>query len=67
MPPAVVDRLNKAFLLALNDKDVQEKLAKHGLIVWPSQNPQDFANYVNEQLIYWGKLIKQYQIAADTQ
>jgi len=67
MSPAVVDTLNKAFLLALNDKEVQEKLAKHGLIVWPSQNPQDFASYVNEQLIYWGKLIKQYQIAADTQ
>jgi tripartite-type tricarboxylate transporter receptor subunit TctC len=65
MPASVVETLNKAFLQALNDKEVQENMAKHGLIVWPSESPTDFAHYVKEQMAYWGRLIKLYQIPTD--
>jgi tripartite-type tricarboxylate transporter receptor subunit TctC len=49
----------------VKDKEVQAKLAQLGFVVWPSKNPQDFAQYVSDQMAYWGKLITQSGIKSE--
>ena len=58
-PKEVVDRVNAELQVILADKAVREQLAGVGFEVWPTKTPEEFATYVNEQLAYWGKLIKQ--------
>ena len=58
-PKPVVDRINTELQVILADKAVREQLAGVGFEVWPTKTPEEFATYVNEQLAYWGKLIKQ--------
>jgi tripartite-type tricarboxylate transporter receptor subunit TctC len=59
MPPAVVQRLNTELLAVLAEKDTQDRLAQLGFLVWPSKTPEEFAQYVAQQLAHWGTLIKQ--------
>ena len=35
------------------------------ILVLPSKNPQEFAQYVSEQMAYWGKLIIQSGIKSE--
>lgn len=59
MPPAVVDRINTELQAVLADKDTQDKLAQIGFQVWPSKTPEEFSQYVAQQLTHWGTLIRQ--------
>jgi tripartite-type tricarboxylate transporter receptor subunit TctC len=59
MPPAVVQRLNTELLAVLAEKDTQDKLAQTGFQVWPSKTPEEFAQYVAQQLVHWRTLIQQ--------
>lgn len=43
----------------LADKEVQEKLAQIGFEVWPSKTPDEFTQYVADQLNHWSAMIKQ--------
>ena len=61
----IVDKVNAAIQEALKDKEVQAKLAQLGFVVWPSKNPQDFAQYVSDQMAFWGKLIIQSGIKSE--
>ena len=65
LPRPIVDKLNAAIQESLKDKDVQTKLAQLGFVIWPSKNPQDFAQYVSDQMAYWGKLIIQSGIKSE--
>jgi len=65
LPKPIVEKLNGAILESLKDAEVQSKLALLGFVVWPSKNPQDFSQYVSEQLAYWGKLIHQSGIKSE--
>jgi tripartite-type tricarboxylate transporter receptor subunit TctC len=65
LPKSIVDKLNAAMLESLKDAEVQAKLSQLGFVVWPSKNPQDFAQYVGEQMAYWGKLIQQSGIKSE--
>jgi len=65
LPKPIVDKLNAAIQESLKDKDVQAKLAQLGFVIWPSKNPQDFAQYVSDQMAYWGKLIIQSGIKSE--
>ena len=58
-PKPVVDRINTELQVILADKAVREQLAGVGFEVWPTKTPEEFSKYVNDQLAYWGKLIKQ--------
>lgn len=58
LPRPIVDRLNVEVLAVLAEKDVQEKLANIGFEVWPSKSPEEFAQYVGDQLALWTRLIK---------
>lgn len=59
MPEAITARINAALQDALADPEVQDQLAQVGFEVWPTATPQEFAQYVQEQLEYWGNLIRQ--------
>ena len=59
LPPAVVQHLNTELQAALADKELQDKLAQIGFQVWPSKTPDEFAQYVTDQLKHWGTLIQQ--------
>lgn len=65
LPKPIVDKVNAAIQEALKDKDVQAKLGQLGFVVWPSKNPQDFAQYVSDQMAFWGKLIIQSGIKSE--
>lgn len=65
LPKPIVDKLNAAIQESLKDKDVQTKLAQLGFVIWPSKNPQEFAQYVSDQMAYWGKLIIQSGIKSE--
>ena len=65
LPRPIVDKLNAAIQESLKDKDVQTKLAQLGFVIWPSKNPQEFAQYVSDQMAYWGKLIIQSGIKSE--
>lgn len=65
LPKPTVDKINAAIQEAAKDKEVQVKLAQLGFVIWPSKNPQDFAQYVSDQMAYWGKLIIQSGIKSE--
>jgi tripartite-type tricarboxylate transporter receptor subunit TctC len=59
MPKDIVERLNAELQLVLAEKDTQDKLGQLGFEVWPSKTPEEFAQYVRDQLTHWGSLIRQ--------
>ena len=59
LPPAIVERLNAELKTVMADREVQDKLLQLGFQPWPSKTPQEFAQYVNDQLRHWSALIKQ--------
>ncbi|WP_431276850.1 Bug family tripartite tricarboxylate transporter substrate binding protein [Variovorax ureilyticus] len=59
MPGPVVEKLDVELRQVLAEKEVQEQLAQLGFEVWPSKGPDDFANYVADQLAHWTTLIRQ--------
>ena len=63
-PPEVVGKINAELQAVLADEAVQKQLEQIGFEVWPTKTPQEFAQYVNDQLAYWGKLVKQADIPA---
>ena len=63
-PPDVVNKINTELQAVLADEAVQKQLEQIGFEVWPTKTPQEFAQYVNGQLAYWGQLVKQADIPA---
>jgi tripartite-type tricarboxylate transporter receptor subunit TctC len=59
LPRPIVDRINAELQTVLADKEVQEKLAQIGFEVWPSKTPDEFTQYVADQLNHWSAMIKQ--------
>ena len=59
LPPAIVERLNSELQAVMADREVQDRLLQLGFQPWPSRTPQEFAQYVAEQLRHWSALIKQ--------
>ncbi len=59
VPKDIVDRLNAELQVVLADKDTQDKLGQLGFEVWPTKTPEEFAQYVRDQLAHWGSLIRQ--------
>jgi tripartite-type tricarboxylate transporter receptor subunit TctC len=60
-PPAIVARLNTAFVAAINDPVVKDKLIKSGAI--PVANaPGEFGQFLKDELARWGKLVRERNI-----
>lgn len=62
MPADVTRTLSQGLQQAVQDPQVQQKLAQFGFEVWPTQTPEEFAQYVADQLAHWGTLIRQANI-----
>jgi tripartite-type tricarboxylate transporter receptor subunit TctC len=65
LPKPVIEKIDSTINAVLKDREVQSKLYQLGFVVWPSNNPQEFSKYVNDQLVYWGKLITQSGIRSE--
>lgn len=64
MSKEITERLNNELQAILKEQAVKDQLAQVGFEVWPTATPQEFAQYVQEQLNNWGQLIKQSKIEA---
>lgn len=64
MSKDIAERLNNELQAILKEQSVKDQLAQVGFEVWPTATPQEFAQYVQEQLNNWGQLIQQSKIEA---
>ena len=63
-PVAIVTRLNKEIVQALNRPDSAETLLKVGLEPWTS-TPEAFGAYIKSEYEKWGRLIREIGITAN--
>jgi tripartite-type tricarboxylate transporter receptor subunit TctC len=56
-PNAVIARLNRAFVDAVNDPDIARRLVENGVTVSPS-SPEAFASLISNETARWGKVIR---------
>ena len=57
-PPAIVAKINDAFVAAINDPAVKEKLIKSGAV--PVANkPEQFGATLKDELERWGKVVRE--------
>jgi len=59
VPVAVVQRVNTALQETLADAALADRLGQIGFQLWPSKTPEEFAQYVSDQLVHWRTLIEQ--------
>ena len=60
-PPAVIAKLNAAFVAAINDPVVKDRLIKSGAI--PIANtPEQFGQILKDEIARWGKLVREKDI-----
>ena len=57
-PPAVIARLNAAFVSAINDPAVKQKLIESGAIP-VADTPAQFGQTLKEELARWGKVVRE--------
>jgi tripartite-type tricarboxylate transporter receptor subunit TctC len=62
-PGDIVTRLNAAFVKALGDPDVIEKLRTIGAQPAP-MTPEAFAAYIRSESAKWGRLTREMNLAA---
>ena len=60
-PPAVIAKLNAAFVAAINDPVVKDKLIKSGAIPIANTSEQ-FGQILKDELARWGKLVREKDI-----
>jgi tripartite-type tricarboxylate transporter receptor subunit TctC len=63
-PPDIVNRLNAAFVKALNDPAAAEKIRVLGAEPAPS-SPEKFAAFIRSESVKWGKLIAEAGIKSE--
>jgi len=56
-PADVVNRLNRAINEGLQSAQMKENLARFSAIAKPG-TPQDFANFLRDELVKWAELVK---------
>jgi len=56
-PKPVVDKLNKAFVKAIESKEAQAYYARMGMI-GKASSPQELQAFTVSQIAYWGRLVK---------
>ncbi len=62
MPKPIVERLNKAFVAAFNDPDVQVKMRNAGLVYTPYNTPEQLAKYTKDQRDLYRKTVSELKI-----
>jgi tripartite-type tricarboxylate transporter receptor subunit TctC len=56
-PPAIVGRLNRIAVEAMQSADVKEKLLSQGAML-VGNSPEEFAAYLRSEIDKWGKVVK---------
>ncbi|ARP91818.1 hypothetical protein CAL14_17260 [Bordetella genomosp. 9] len=54
--PAIIDKLNRAFVQVLSNQETAAYFGQYGLQPTP-RTPADFSRYVADQTVLWGKLL----------
>jgi len=57
-PPAVIGKLNSAFVAALNDPVVKEKIVQSGAVPAPT-SPAEFGDLLRSELERWGRVVRE--------
>jgi tripartite-type tricarboxylate transporter receptor subunit TctC len=60
-PKEIVDKLNKAVVAIMGEKDVIDRMAKIGAEPEP-QTPDEFARFINADVAKWMTLVKEENI-----
>lgn len=60
-----MQKLNAAFIAALDAPEVRDTLRKQGIVPAPERTPQALAGFINEEVDKWGELIRAAQISLD--
>jgi len=56
-PPAIIAKLNKLAVEAMQSPEVKEKLASQGAIL-SGNKPEEFAAYIKSEIQKWGKVVQ---------
>jgi len=56
-PPAIVAKLNKIAIEAMETPDVKAKLASQGVLL-TGTSPEEFAAYIKSEIAKWGKVVQ---------
>ncbi|OGA50145.1 MAG: hypothetical protein A3F74_10610 [Betaproteobacteria bacterium RIFCSPLOWO2_12_FULL_62_58] len=64
MPGDIVQRLNKAIVDTLKQKDVIHRMLSDGALPTPS-SPEEFAAYMKAELKKWGEVVKMANVKAE--
>ncbi|MEQ1776136.1 MAG: tripartite tricarboxylate transporter substrate binding protein [Burkholderiales bacterium] len=64
-PAAVVSRLHSSLVKAANAPDMKDKLAALGIESYTKSSPQEFADFLRDELVRWGKVAKASGARAD--
>jgi tripartite-type tricarboxylate transporter receptor subunit TctC len=57
-PPAVIARLNAAFVKVINDPDIRARFKENGVTPSPS-TPEEFGRYLKDEMERWTRLIRE--------
>jgi len=63
-PPDVIKKLHAAVIKALNDPQVKERYAKIAMTPEPSASPEEYAQFVHDEGVRWGKVVENAHITA---
>jgi tripartite-type tricarboxylate transporter receptor subunit TctC len=64
LPPAIVKRLNEAFMKAQESPGMKEKLAAAGLTA-VGGTPEEFGRYIRSEIAKWSKVAKDIGVTVD--
>jgi len=64
-PPAVVSRLHGALVKTMGAPDMKDKLGAQGIEPFTKSSPQEFADFLRDELVRWGKVAKASGARAD--
>jgi tripartite-type tricarboxylate transporter receptor subunit TctC len=64
-PAPVVTRLHGALVKAANAPDLKDRLAALGIEPYTKSSPQEFADFLRDELVRWGKVAKASGARAD--
>src|SRR5262249_12202078 len=56
-PPAIIAKLNKIAVEAMQSPDVKEKLLSQGAVL-SGNKPEEFAAYIKSEIDKWGKVVQ---------
>jgi tripartite-type tricarboxylate transporter receptor subunit TctC len=63
-PKPVIDKLHAAVTKALADPDVKKRYEELAMTPEPSASPQDYAKFVHDEGVRWGKVVEDAHIVA---